>query len=163
LHKEPAPAGFFILISGPLWETSAILNYVAEKAGKFMSTYPAKRLETIQWVMWQMRGVGPMFGQLGFVNKFAVNVYEGERPHDRYVAESKRLLGGLDKRLANNTWIMNDDYSIADSETFSWVRNLVGFYGAGESAGFSDLRNVARALAEFVARPAVIRDLSKPA
>ncbi len=147
----------------PLWETGAILIYLAEKTGKFMSKDVAKRYETIQWVMWQMGGVGPMFGQLGFFHKFAGKDFEDKRPRDRYVAESKRLLGVLDKRLADNTWIMNDDYSIADIATFPWVRNLVGFYGAGELVRFSEFPNVARALEAFVARPAVISGLSQPA
>ena len=147
----------------PLWETGAILIYLAEKSGKFMSTDAAKRYETIQWVMWQMGGVGPMFGQLGFFHKFAGKDFEDKRPRDRYVAESKRLLGVLDKRLANNAWIMNADYSIADIATFPWVRNLVGFYGAGELVGFSEFPNVARALAAFVARPAVVKGLLIPA
>ena len=147
----------------PLWETGAILIYLAEKTGKFMSTDAAKRYETIQWVMWQMGGVGPMFGQLGFFHKFAGKDFEDKRPRDRYVAESKRLLGVLDKRLANNAWIMGVDYSIADIATFPWVRNLVGFYGAGELVGFSDFPNVARALEAFVARPAVVKGLLIPA
>ena len=147
----------------PLWETGAILIYLAEKTGKFMSTDAAKRYETIQWVMWQMGGVGPMFGQLGFFHKFAGKDFEDKRPRDRYVAESKRLLGVLDKRLANNTWIMNEDYSIADIATFPWVRNLVGFYGAGELVGFSEFPSVARALEAFVARPAVVKGLLIPA
>jgi GSH-dependent disulfide-bond oxidoreductase len=147
----------------PLWETGAILIYLAEKTGKFMSTDTAKRYETMQWVMWQMGGVGPMFGQLGFFHKFAGKDFEDKRPRDRYVAESKRLLGVLDKRLANNAWIMGDDYSIADIATFPWVRNLVGFYGAGELVGFGEFANVARALEAFVARPAVVKGLLIPA
>ena len=147
----------------PLWETGAILIYLAEKTGKFMSMDAAKRYETIQWVMWQMGGVGPMFGQLGFFHKFAGKDFEDKRPRDRYVAESKRLLGMLDKRLENNAWIMGDDYSIADIATFPWVRNLVGFYGAGELVGFSEFPNVARALEAFVARPAVVKGLLIPA
>ncbi len=146
----------------PLWETGAILIYLAEKTGKFMSTDAAKRYETIQWVMWQMGGVGPMFGQLGFFHKFAGKDFEDKRPRDRYVTEAKRLLGVLDKRLANNTWIMGEEYSIADIATFPWVRNLVGFYGAGDLVGFSEFSNVARALEAFVARPAVVKGLTIP-
>lgn len=146
----------------PLWETGAILIYLAEKTGKFMSTDPAKRYQTMQWVMWQMGGVGPMFGQLGFFHKFAGKDFEDKRPRDRYVAESKRLLGVLDKRLTNHTWIMGDDFSIADIATFPWVRNLIGFYDAGELVGFSEFSNVARALEAFVARPAVIKGLLVP-
>ncbi|MEO7253717.1 MAG: glutathione binding-like protein [Casimicrobium sp.] len=146
----------------PLWETGAILIYLADKTGKFMSTDLAQRYETIQWLMWQMSGVGPMFGQLGFFHKFAGKDFEDKRPRDRYAAEAKRLLGVLNKRLETNTWIMGDAYSIADIATFPWVRNLIGFYGAGELVGFSEFPNVARALEAFVARPAVIKGLLIP-
>ena len=122
----------------------------------------AGRYETIQWLMFQMGGVGPMFGQLGFFHKFAGKDYEDKRPRDRYVAESKRLLGVLNQRLATRTWMMGDAYTIADMAIFPWVRNLVGFYGAGELIGFEDFPHVARALAAFVARPAVVRGLGIP-
>ncbi len=146
-----------------LFESGAILIYLAEKTGQFLPTDAAARYETIQWVMWQMGGLGPMFGQLGFFHKFAGKDYEDKRPRDRYVAESKRLLGVLDKRLEGRNWIMGDAYTIADIATFGWVRNLVGFYDAGELVGFSDFKNVQRVLAAFVARPAVARGLVIPA
>ena len=146
----------------PLWETGAILIYLADKTGKFMAKDLAKRYETIQWLMWQMGGIGPMFGQLGFFHKFAGKDFDDKRPRDRYVAESKRLLNVLNQRLADRAWIMGDDYSIADIATFPWVRNLVGFYGAGELVGFSEFPNVARALEAFVARPAVVKGLTIP-
>ena len=110
-----------------------------------------------------MGGIGPMFGQLGFFHKFAGKDYEDKRPRDRYVAESKRLLNVLIRRLADRAWIMGDDYSIADIATFPWVRNLVGFYAAGDLVGFSEFPNVARALEAFVVRPAVVRGLLIPA
>ena len=147
----------------PLWETGAILIYLAEKAGKFIPQDAARRYETIQWVMWQMGGVGPMFGQLGFFHKFAGKDYEDKRPRDRYVAESKRLLGVLNGRLATRQWIMGDDYTIADIATFPWVRNLIGFYGAGDLVGINDFPHVTRALEAFVARPAVVKGLTIPA
>ena len=146
----------------PLWETGAILIYLADKTGKFMAKDLAKRYETIQWIMWQMGGVGPMFGQLGFFHKFAGKDFDDKRPRDRYVLESKRLLNVLNQRLADRAWIMGDDYSIADIATFPWVRNLVGFYGAGELVGFDEFPNVARALEAFVARPAVVKGLTIP-
>ena len=145
-----------------LFESGAILLYLAEKTGKFLSTDAAARYETIQWLMWQMGGVGPMFGQLGFFHKFAGKDYEDKRPRDRYVTESKRLLTVLDKRLEGRNWIMGDDYSIADIATFGWVRNLDGFYDAGELVGFGSYVNVNRVLASFVARPAVARGLLIP-
>ncbi|MDZ7920869.1 glutathione S-transferase N-terminal domain-containing protein [Rhodoferax sp.] len=146
-----------------LFESGAILIYLAEKTGQLMSTDAAKRYETIQWVMFQMGGIGPMFGQLGFFHKFAGKDFEDKRPRDRYVAESTRLLGVLDKHLQGRDWVMGADYSIADIAIFPWVRNLIGFYGAGDLVGFADFPNVARVLATFVARPAVERGLSIPA
>ena len=147
----------------PLWETGAILIYLADKTGKFVPKNLAARYETIQWLMWQMGGIGPMFGQLGFFHKFAGKDYEDKRPRDRYVAESKRLLNVLNQRLADRKWFMGDNYTIADIATFPWVRNLVGFYGAGELVVFSEFPNVARALEAFVARPAVVKGLAIPA
>ncbi|NWA28283.1 glutathione S-transferase N-terminal domain-containing protein [Pseudomonas gingeri] len=146
----------------PLFESGAILIYLAEKTGRFMSKDPARRYETLQWVMFQMGGIGPMFGQLGFFNKFAGKDYEDKRPRDRYVAESKRLLGVLDQRLESRRWIMGDDYGIADIATFPWVRNLIGFYEAGDLVGIQDFPHVLRALEQFVARPAVIKGLTIP-
>jgi len=146
-----------------LFESGAILIYLAEKTGQLMPQDPAQRYETIQWVMFQMGGIGPMFGQLGFFHKFAGKDFEDKRPRDRYVAESKRLLGVLDKHLAGRDWIMGADYTIADIAIFPWVRNLIGFYGAGDLVGFADFPEVARVLAAFVARPAVERGLAIPA
>jgi GST-like protein len=110
-----------------------------------------------------MGGVGPMFGQLGFFHRFAGKEYEDKRPRDRYVNESRRLLGVMDKRLAQSQWLGGDAYSIADIATFPWIRNLIGFYEAAELVGFQDFPNVARALEAFVARPAVARGLNIPA
>jgi GST-like protein len=146
----------------PLFESGAILIYLAEKTGQFMPKDAAGRYETIQWVMFQMGGIGPMFGQLGFFNKFAGKEYEDKRPRDRYVGESKRLLGVLEARLTGRKWIMGDEYTIADMATFPWVRNLVGFYEAGELVEIEKFPNVRRVLESFVARPAVARGLDIP-
>ena len=146
-----------------LFESGAILIYLAEKTGQLMPKDAAARYETIQWLRWQMGGVGPMFGQLGFFHKFAGKDYEDKRPRDRYVAESKRLLGVLNLRLENRAWIMGDGYTVADIAVFPWVRNLVGFYEAGDLVGINDFPNVQRALAAFVARPAVVKGLAIPA
>ncbi len=146
-----------------LFESGAILIYLASKAGKFLPVDTAGRYETLQWVMFQMGGIGPMFGQLGFFHKFAGKDYEDKRPRDRYVEESKRLLGVLDQRLEGRDWVMGDEYTIADIAILPWVRTLVGFYGAGELVEFSRFKNVARVLEAFVARPAVARGLTIPA
>ena len=146
----------------PLFESGAILIYLAEKTGCLMPQDAAGRYETIQWLMFQMGGIGPMFGQLGFFHKFAGKDYDDKRPRDRYAAESKRLLGVLDQRLDGRAWILGDDYGIADIATFPWVRNLIGFYDAGALVGIDDFANVKRALAAFVERPAVARGLNIP-
>lgn len=145
-----------------LFESGAILIYLAEKSGKFLPVDPARRIETIQWVMFQMAAIGPMFGQLGFFHRFAGKAYEDKRPRDRYVAESRRLLGVLNDRLAERTWIMGDDYTIADIATLGWVRNLVGFYEAAEIVGYTDFPHVDAWLQRGLARPAVQRGLEIP-
>ncbi len=146
-----------------LFESGAILVYLASKTGQFIPADTAGRYETLQWVMFQMGGIGPMFGQLGFFHKFAGKDYEDKRPRDRYVAESKRLLGVLDKRLEGRAWVMGDQYTIADIAILPWVRNLIGFYGAGDLVEFSQFKNVARVLEAFVARAAVVKGLTIPA
>jgi len=145
-----------------LFESGAILIYLADKSGLFMPREPARRYEALQWLMFQMSAIGPMFGQVGFFNKFAGKDYEDKRPLQRYIAESKRLLAVLDQRLSERRWIMGDEYGIADISTFPWVSNLIGFYNAGELVGFTDFTHVARALNSFKQRPAVIRGSEIP-
>jgi GSH-dependent disulfide-bond oxidoreductase len=147
----------------PLFESGAILIYLAERTGQFLPPRDAAaRYQTLQWLMFQMGGIGPMFGQVGFFHKFAGKDYEDKRPRDRYVTEARRLLTVLDARLATGTWLMGEDYTIADVAVFPWVRNLVGFYDAARLVGFSEFGHVARALEAFVARPAVARGLTIP-
>jgi GST-like protein len=146
-----------------LWESGAILIYLAEKTGKLLPADPVARIETIQWVFFQMAAVGPMFGQVGFFHKFAGKDYEDKRPRDRYVAESKRLLGVLEGRLADRPFIMGDDYTIADIALLGWVRNLNGFYEAGELVDYASLKHVPAWLDRCLARPAVQRGLEIPA
>lgn len=146
----------------PLFESGTILIYLADKTGQLMPEDAAGRYECIQWLMFQMGGIGPMFGQLGFFNKFAGKDYEDKRPRDRYVEESRRLLAVLDQRLDGRDWIMGERFSIADIATFPWVRNLIGFYEAGELVQFERFANVKRVLEAFLARPAVVRGLGIP-
>ncbi|HXR93142.1 MAG TPA: glutathione S-transferase N-terminal domain-containing protein [Steroidobacteraceae bacterium] len=146
----------------PLFESGAILLYLAEKTGRFLPRDPAGRYHVIQWLMFQMGGIGPMFGQVGFFNRFAGKSYEDKRPRDRYVAEAKRLLRVLDGQLQTHAWIAGEEYTIADIATFPWVRNLIGYYEAGDLVGIADFPNVLRALERFVARPAVARGLEIP-
>ncbi|HEX8621700.1 MAG TPA: glutathione S-transferase N-terminal domain-containing protein [Allosphingosinicella sp.] len=144
-----------------LFESGAILLYLADKTGQLIPADPARRWETIQWVFFQMAAIGPMFGQLGFFNKFAGKAIEDKRPLQRYVGESKRLLGVLETRLEGRDWIMGD-YSVADVATLGWVRNLVTFYEARELVGFDDLVHVPAWLDRGLARPAVRRGLEIP-
>ena len=146
----------------PLFESGAILVYLAEKTGQLLPGDPHERYQALQWLMFQMGGIGPMFGQVGFFHKFAGKEYEDKRPRDRYVAESRRLFGVLNQRLADRPWLLGDAYSIVDIATFPWVRNLLGFYEAGELVGSGDFPHVTRALGAFLERPAVQRGLTIP-
>ena len=145
-----------------LFESGAILMYLAEKSGKFLPADPARRWETIQWLFFQMASIGPMFGQVGFFNKFAGKAYEDKRPLERYVNESKRLLGVLDERLAGRRWLMGEDYTIADIATLGWVDNLITFYEARALVDFDRFANVVGWLERGLARPAVQRGLKIP-
>jgi GST-like protein len=145
-----------------LFESGAILQYLAEKTGRLLPADAARRYETIQWLHFQMGGIGPMFGQLGFFHKFAGKEIADKRPLERYVAESRRLLGVMEVRLAGRDWIMGDEYTIADISMLGWVRNLIGFYGAGELVEFDRLTQVPAWLARGLARPAVQRGLEIP-
>ncbi len=146
----------------PLFESGAILQYLGEKTGKLLPADPVRRWETIQWVHFQMGGIGPMFGQVGFFHKFAGKDYEDKRPRDRYVNESKRLLGVMESHLANRQWFVGDEFTIADISMLGWVRNLVGFYGARELVEFDSFKHVPAWLERGLARPAVQRGLNIP-
>ena len=146
-----------------LFESGAILFYLAEKTGRFLPADPARRYETLQWVMFQMGGMGPIFGQVGFFNKFAGREIADKRPLERYRDESRRLIGVLETRLKGRTWIMDDDYTIADISMLGWVRNLIGFYEARDLVGFDDFPIVAAWLERGLARPAVQTGLTIPA
>jgi GST-like protein len=146
-----------------LFESGAILLYLADKTGQFLPADPVARYHAIQWVMWQMAGFGPMTGQMGFFVKFAGKDFEDKRPRDRVVAEVKRLLAVMNVALAGKTWIMGDDYSIADIALIGWVRAIPGFYEAGDIVGFDDFANVKAWLERALARPAVQRGLGIPA
>ena len=146
-----------------LFESGAILLYLADKTGELMPEDPRLRYETIQWVFFQMAAIGPMFGQLGFFHKFAGKEIADKRPLTRYVDESKRLLGVLERRLEGRTWIMGDELTIADIAHVGWVSNLIGFYGAGELVGIEAFPGVLAWLARIEARPATKAGLAIPA
>lgn len=146
-----------------LWESGAILVYLADKMGKLIPADPAGRYETLQWVFWQMAALGPMTGQMGFFHKFAGKDIEDKRPRDRFVAEVKRLLGVLEGRLADRPFIMGDDFTIADIALIGWVRAIPGFYGAGDLVDWGNLKAVPEWVARCEARPAVAKGLMIPA
>jgi len=145
-----------------LFESGAILQYLGEKTGKLLPADPARCWETIEWVHFQMGAIGPMFGQVGFFNKFAGKDYEDKRPRDRYVGESKRLLAVMEQRLDGRGWFMGDEYTIADISMLGWVRNLINFYEARELVVFDSLKHVPAWLERGLARPAVQRGLNIP-
>jgi GST-like protein len=146
----------------PLFESGAILLYLADKSGQLLPRGAADRYQVIQWLLFQVGGIGPMFGQLGFFHKFAGSEYQDKRPRDRYAAEARRLLKVLDQRLAAGVWILGSEYTIADIAIFPMVRNLVGYYNAAELVGYGDFPHVQRSLEAFLARPAVARGLTIP-
>ena len=142
-----------------LFESGAILIYLAEKTGRFLPA--ANRHEVLQWLMFQMGGVGPMFGQLGYFHTFAGKEIEDPRPKERYRAEAARILRVLDGRLAGRDWVAGD-YSIADMAIAPWLRTLRDFYKAGDLVGWAELRHVPGYLGRFLDRPAVQRGLVQP-
>ena len=146
----------------PLFESGAILVYLADKTGQLIPQQADRRYQALQWLMFQMGGIGPMFGQLGFFNVFAGTEIEDKRPLTRYVNESRRLLKVLDRQLTDQAWILGDQYSIVDIATFPWVRNLLGFYEAGDLVGIDDFAHVTRVLESFLNRSAVQRGLTIP-
>jgi GST-like protein len=146
-----------------LFESGAILVYLAEKSGRLLPEDPARRYETLQWMFFQVGHIGPMFGQVGFFHKFAGREYEDKRPLNRYCDESIRLLGVLEKRLGSRQWLMGDEYSIADIQTFPWVRNMRGFYDAGELLGLENFPKTYEWVDRAAARPASVKGLETPA
>ncbi len=143
-----------------LFESGAILVYLADKTGMFLPAQGAGRYQTLQWLMWQMGGAGPMFGQLGFFLRYGGKDFEDKRPRDRYANETRRLLGVLDHHLQGRTWVLGDAYTIADMAIFPWVRCVRDVYQAAEMVGLGELQNVQRVLEAFLARPAVQKGLA---
>lgn len=146
-----------------LFESGAILLYLAEKTGRLLPEDPARRYQAIQWLMFQMGGIGPMFGQLGFFTTFAGKDIEDPRPRERYVTDARRLLGVLEGQLKGRAWILGEDYSLVDIATLPWIRALLEVYQVADLVGFQDFPEVRRALDAFLARPAVQRGLQIPA
>ncbi|WP_428674241.1 glutathione binding-like protein, partial [Roseibium sp.] len=146
----------------PLWESGAMLIYLAEKTDRFLSDNPAEKFRTIQWVMWQMGQLGPMGGQLGFFHKFDGKHFEDRRPFERYRDEVRRLYTIMDNRLKDREFVMGPDYTIADMTCWPWVRNINGFYEAAEVVGYSDFKNLVRWMDTCTSRPASQRAVRIP-
>lgn len=144
-----------------LFESGAILIYLAEKTGKLLPSDAARRYETIQWVMFQMGGVGPMFGQFGHFFKFAADKTTDDYAVNRYADEAKRLLGVVEKRLEGREWIMGDDYTIADIALFPWL-NAINFYGGQERLNLAAHKNVTAYIERGLARPAAKAGMNVP-
>ncbi len=145
-----------------IFESGAIMLYLAEKTGKLIPSDPAERLECIQWLFFQMAGVGPMFGQYGHFYKFMADKLNDTYPTERYENETKRLLGVLDQRLEGRQWISGDIYSVADIATFPWVRTVRDFYEAGEAVGLDGFANVTDWLERCMERPASVKGMNIP-
>eukprot|EP01111_Echinosteliopsis_oligospora_P013502 TRINITY_DN484_c0_g1_i1.p1 TRINITY_DN484_c0_g1~~TRINITY_DN484_c0_g1_i1.p1 ORF type:complete len:255 (-),score=43.71 TRINITY_DN484_c0_g1_i1:54-704(-) len=135
-----------------VFESGAILLYLAEKTGKLIPTDPIKRSQCIQWLFFQMGGVGPMFGQFGHFHKYAPE----KIPYaiERYTKEARRLLGVLNKQLEGKQYLIGDEYTIADIATFPWVRCLDTGYKGWEVIGVAEFTNVTAWLERCSAKPA---------
>jgi GST-like protein len=146
-----------------LFESCAILIYLADKSGKLAPTDPALRYETLQWLFFQAAHVGPIFGNLGYFYKFAGKAIEDKRPLQRFAKETNRLLGVIDKRLEGRDWIMGDMFTVADISMLGWVRGVIVGYDAGAVVGWDELTNLPAWLERGLARPAVPRGVAIPA
>lgn len=143
-----------------LFESGAILLYLGEKTGRLLGDGPADKARVTQWLMWQMGGLGPMLGQMGFFVKFAGREIEDPRPRQRYVDEARRLLGVLAGHLDGRDWVAGD-YSVADIAIAPWL-NALNFYGAKDMVAWDDHPHLQTYLDRFMARPAVERGMNVP-
>ena len=136
-----------------LFESGAILIYLAEKTGRFLPADPRGRYATLQWLMWQMGSIGPMLGQAHHFRQYAPE----KLPYaiDRYTNEARRLYGVLDRRLAAQRYLAGDDYTIADIATFPWCRSA-----ANQGVDWADFPHARRWFDAVAARPAVQRGVA---
>ena len=146
-----------------LFESGAILIYLAEKTGKLIPKDEFERLNCLQWLYFQMGGIGPMFGQFGHFFKFVKDKVTDPYPEERYTNETRRLLQVLDGHLDGKNYFLGEEYSIADIATFPWVRTVRDFYLGGDAVGLNDFSNVLRWLDYCLEKPATQRGLNIPA
>lgn len=145
-----------------LWESGAILHYLAVKTGQFLPKDPALAQQTLSWVFYQMAGVGPILGQVGYFHRFAGKAIEDKRPLERFVNEGKRVLDVLEQRLAQGPWIMGAEYSIADMAFIGWIDTMDGFYQATELLDTKSRPKLMEWKARMLERPAVKRGSAIP-
>jgi GST-like protein len=143
-----------------IFESGAILLYLAEKSGKFLSSDPALRSRTIQWLFFQVGGIGPMFGQFGHFFKFAKDKCDHPYPLERYTTETKRLLGVLDRALEGKKYLVGNQYSIADMAIYPWVICLDRFYGGSDILDLKSFSSVQTWVAEIDSRPLTKKGLA---
>jgi glutathione S-transferase len=145
-----------------IMESGAILMYLAEKKrdGKFLSNDPRLKWETIQWLFFQMGGIGPMFGQFGHFFKWAKDKCLDPYPVERYATEVKRLLGVLDKRLEGRDFIIDGGYSIADMAIFPWIHSAKEMYNNTDKLQLASFTNVMAYIERCKARPATAKGMT---
>lgn len=143
-----------------MMESGAILLYLAEKTDQFIPSDPMEKNECLQWLFFQVGGIGPMFGQFGHFYRFAKDTCKDPYPTERYKNETRRLLAVLEERLAGRDFIMGSDYTIADMAIFPWVRVLSGFYEAGDFLNVAEFKRIIDWVARCEARPATAKGLT---
>lgn len=145
-----------------VFESGAILTYLAEKYGQFLPASGEARYKTLEWLHWQIGGVGPMFGQLGYFTVYAKEKIP--QAIARYTSEAERLLTVMDRRLTDNAYLAGEAYSIADMAAYPWLVNAQegAFLGASLGAVLAEKPAVLRWLDEVGARPAVQRGMVVP-
>lgn len=142
-----------------IMESGAILIYLARKSGKFLPEDPRLQSETLQWLFFQVGGVGPMFGQFGHFFKYAKDKCDHPYPVERYQKESQRLLGVLNTRLEGRTFLVGETYTIADMATFPWVLCLIQHYQAKDALGLDNFPHVMSWVERLQARPLTAKGL----
>ena len=141
-----------------IFESGAILQYLAESTGKLLPTSGPARYTTMQWLYWQVGGLGPMFGQLGFFANRAKETIP--LAIDRYLTESNRLLDVLERRLSASQYVGSDDYSIADIAIYPWVASVIANIPKLLGNATDTRPALARWMAELAARPAVAKGMA---
>jgi len=141
--------------SFPVFESGAILMYLGEKTGQFFPADMAARYQVVQWLMFQMASVGPMFGQRGHFRNYAPDAEKRGYAFQRYDNEAKRICGVMDRRLAENAFLAGPDYSIADMACYPWLVS----YRTGEGP-VAEFAHLSRWMDAIAARPAVARGMA---